>query len=103
MSSKEFAQQTAMRVIQRVVGEQCLIQPTDQLLGEGGLVDSMKLVEICLALEDESSSLGFDFDWTSDTAMSASRSVFRTVESLAEEYSRQWQAGASSSGRLSGT
>lgn len=103
MSSKELAQQTAMRVIQRVVGEQCPIQPNDQLLGEGGLVDSMKLVEICLALEDESSSLGFDFDWTSDTAMSASRSVFRTVESLAQEYSRQWQAGASSSGRSSGT
>ena len=35
--------------------------------------------------------------------LAASRSVFRTVESLAQEYSRQWQAGASSSGRLSGT
>jgi acyl carrier protein len=98
MNSKQFAEQTAMRVIQSVVGEQRRIQPNDQLLGEGGLVDSMKLVEICLALEDESTSLGFDFDWTSDTSMSASRSVFRTVETLAQEYSRQWQAGASGSG-----
>ena len=87
-----------MRVIQSVVGEQHRVQPDDQLLGEGGLVDSMKLVEICLALEDESTSLGFDFDWTSDTAMSASRSVFRTVETLAQEYSRQWQAWGSSLG-----
>ena len=29
---------------------------------------------------------GFEFDWTSKTAMSKSRSMFRTIESLAEEF-----------------
>ena len=36
----------------------------------------MKLVELCLALEDKAVDLGFEFDWTSEAAMSRSRSLF---------------------------
>jgi len=36
--------------------------------------------------------LGFEFDWTSDTAMSRNRSMFRTVSALAVEFESQQQA-----------
>jgi len=35
--------------------------------------------------------LEFEFDWTSEAAMSKSRSLFRTVSSLAEEFYAQSQ------------
>ena len=63
-----------------------------QLIGGNGVLDSMKLVELCLILEDMATELGFEFDWTSDTAMSRSRSMFRTAESLATEFLEQLEA-----------
>ena len=63
-----------------------------QLIGGESLFDSMKLVELCLALEDIADENGFEFDWTSDAAMSRSRSMFRTVASLTEEFSTQSEA-----------
>ena len=62
------------------------------LIGDGSLLDSMKLVELCLALEDKASELGFEFDWTSDAAMSKSRSMFRTAGSLATEFLKQMES-----------
>ena len=59
------------------------------LIGGESLLDSMKLVELCLALEDKATDLGFEFDWTSDAAMSKSRSMFRTAGSLAAEFINQ--------------
>ena len=61
------------------------------LIGGQSLLDSMKLVELCLALEDKAAELGFDFDWTSDAAMSKSRSMFRTAGSLAAEFINQME------------
>ena len=61
------------------------------LIGGESLLDSMKLVELCLALEDKATELGFDFDWTSDAAMSKSRSMFRTAGSLATEFINQME------------
>ena len=52
------------------------------LIGGESLLDSKKLVELCLALEDKATDLGFEFDWTSDAAMFKSRSMFRTTGSL---------------------
>ena len=60
-----------------------------QLIGGDPLLDSMKLVEVCLELEDLADECGFEFDWTSDATMSKSRGMFRTVAALAEEFSRQ--------------
>lgn len=60
-----------------------------QLIGGDSLLDSMKLVEVCLALEDLADEHGFEFDWTSDAAMSKSRGMFRTVSALCEEFARQ--------------
>lgn len=61
------------------------------LIGDGSLLDSMKLVELCLTLEDISADLGFEFDWTSDAAMSRSRSMFRTAGALATEFIAQME------------
>lgn len=61
------------------------------LIGSQSLLDSMKLVELCLALEDKAAELGFEFDWTSDAAMSKSRSMFRTAGSLATEFIYQME------------
>ena len=59
------------------------------LIGDDSLLDSMKLVELCLSLEDKATTYGFEFDWTSDVAMSKSRSMFRTAGSLANEFYKQ--------------
>lgn len=59
------------------------------LIGGDSALDSMKLVELCLVLEDKASDIGFEFDWTSDTAMSRSRSMFRSIKSLAVEFVSQ--------------
>ncbi|MCW5732166.1 MAG: acyl carrier protein [Alphaproteobacteria bacterium] len=60
------------------------IAPATPLIGPRAVVKSRALVEILLALEEFAEEhLGVTFDWTSDSAMSQSRSIFRTVESLA--------------------
>jgi len=61
------------------------------LIGRSGVLDSMRLVEVCLVLEDKADELGFQFDWTSDATLSQSRSMFRTVASLADEFLRQYR------------
>ena len=63
-----------------------------QLIGGESLLDSMGLVSVCLTLEDLADEQGFEFDWTSDAAMSKSRSMFRTVKALAEEFANQSEA-----------
>ena len=59
------------------------------LIGDAGVLDSLGLVELCLQLEDFAAELGFEFDWTSDSSMSQSKSMFRSVASLEEEFERQ--------------
>ena len=60
-----------------------------QLIGGESLLDSMGLVGVCLELEDLADEHGFEFDWTSEAAMSKSRSMFRSVAALAEEFAKQ--------------
>jgi len=55
------------------------------LIGAGTDLNSRGLVELLVALEEFSEEkLHVHFDWTSDSAMSASRSVYRTIASLAD-------------------
>ena len=61
------------------------------LIGSEAMLDSMKLVELCLVLEDKATDMGFEFDWTSDAAMSRSRSMFRTAGSLVTEFIYQME------------
>ncbi len=62
------------------------------LLGDSSVLDSMKLLEVCLSLEDMAAELGFEFDWTSEEAMSRSRSMFRTAGALATEFLTQMKS-----------
>ena len=66
-----------------------LINESTNLIGSDGVIDSLGLVEFCLRLEDAASAEGFEFDWTSERAMSRNTSIFRTVGSLSEELGRQ--------------
>ena len=65
------------------------IVATTPLIGDGSVLDSMKLVELCLLLEDMAAEMGFAFDWTSAAAMSKTRSIFRTAGALAGEFQAQ--------------
>ena len=42
--------------------------------------------------EAQAMEMGFEFDWTSDAAMSRSRSMFRTAGSLVAEFISQMEA-----------
>lgn len=79
-------------VITELLDGKLVVTEDMQLVGGDALIDSMKLVEICLSLEDEAEEHGFEFDWTSDAALSRSRSMFRTVATLAQEFSVQSEA-----------
>ena len=63
-----------------------------QLIGGDSLLDSMNLVQVCINLEHAADDIGFEFDWASEAAMSKSRSMFRSVAALAEEFAMQSQA-----------
>lgn len=59
------------------------------LIGGSNPIDSVELVELCIRLEDLADDLGFQFDWTSENAMSRSRGVFQSVSTLRDEFARQ--------------
>ena len=80
---------TVINIITDALDGESKINENVHLIGVEAILDSMKLVEVCLALEDIGEDEGFDFDWTSEAAMSKSQSIFRTVKSLAEEFSAQ--------------
>ena len=83
--SKEIVKQ----IISEALDQKVQIEESMQLIGGEALLDSMKLVEVCLSLEDVAEEMGFEFDWTSNSAMSKSRSMFRSVLSLSEEFYEQ--------------
>ena len=73
-------------MVKKVLNKKNEIRDDTSLIGTDSLLDSMKLVEVCVALEDFAEENGFDFDWTSENAMSKSRSMFRTIITLADEF-----------------
>jgi len=89
MFSTETVKSEVFTQISQLLENKSLTVTDDMpLIGGDSVLDSMKLVELCLALEDKAAEIGFEFDWTSDTAMSRSRSMFRTAGSLATEFVR---------------
>ena len=85
----EQAKKIVMSVINEALEPIIEISEDMQLIGGESLLDSMKLIEVCLGLEDSADEHGFEFDWTSEVAMSKSRSMFRSVTALAEEFANQ--------------
>ncbi len=93
MSSTREIQVSIYSVIYQLLEDKSLVVTDDMpLIGGQSVLDSMKLVELCLALEDKAADMGFEFDWTSDAAMSRSRSMFRTAGSLVAEFISQMEA-----------
>ena len=88
----EQAKEVVISTINDLLEDKTEISEEMELIGSDPLLDSMKLVEVCLALEDLADDHGFEFDWTSDAAMSKSRSMFRNVAALAEEFANQSEA-----------
>ncbi len=66
-----------------------IINKNTPLIGSDGAIDSVDLVDMCLSLEDFAAELDFEFDWTSEKAMSATNSIFRDAGSLSKEFIRQ--------------
>ena len=64
-------------------------EETSFLGGESSL-DSMALVQLCIALEEKSNELNFNFDWTSEKAMSSMNSIFKSPNTLCEEFNKQY-------------
>ena len=83
------AGEIVISAINDALDEKVEIKVDMKLIGGESLLDSMRLVEVCLTLEDVADEHGFEFDWTSDAAMSKSRSMFRSVSALAEEFAKQ--------------
>ena len=83
------AKEIVISVISKILDDKSKIKEDMQLIGGKSLLDSMKLVEVCIALEDVANEQGFEFDWTSEAAMSKSRSMFRSVAALAQEFANQ--------------
>ena len=93
MSSADSVKNEVFHQIPQLLEDKSLTVTDDMaLIGGDSVLDSMKLVELCLALEDKAADIGFEFDWTSDAAMSRSRSMFRTAGSLATEFISQMEA-----------
>lgn len=83
------AKEIVMTAISTALKGKAEINEDMHLIGGESLLDSMNLVEVCLALEDLADEHGFEFDWTSEAALSKSRSMFRSVSTLAEEFANQ--------------
>lgn len=93
MNSTESVKSEVFNKISQLLGDKSLSVTDDMpLIGGESVLDSMKLVELCLSLEDKAADIGFEFDWTSDTAMSRSRSMFRTAGSLVAEFVSQMES-----------
>ena len=81
--------QWLIKLIKNVIEKDIDIQPNDPLIGGDSLIDSMVLVQMCIALEEKSHEEGFSFDWTSEKAMSTINSVFRSPQTLVDEFNHQ--------------
>jgi acyl carrier protein len=76
-------------LIHQLSEEPLYLSADSSLVGGEAVIDSMGLVQLCLALEEKASENGFDFDWTSEKAMSAMHSIFKTPKAIADEFNRQ--------------
>ena len=66
------------------------ITDNTSIIGNDSPIDSMGLIQLCLTLEEKAEELNFEFDWTTETAMSKSKSMYRSVKTLSEEFLLQY-------------
>ena len=85
----EKAKEIVISVVKDTLEVKNEVTENMKLIEAESSLDSMKLFQVCLALEDIADEQGFEFDWTSEVAMSKSRSMFRNIKALAEEFASQ--------------
>lgn len=78
-----------INLIDEIVDDKFELDESTPLIGGNSSIDSMNLVQICIALEDKSEEDGFTFDWQSEKAMSVMNSIFKNPKTLANEYNQQ--------------
>jgi len=83
------ANKIVIKTVAKILNNKVKVTKEMQLIGGNSQLDSMKLVEVCVALEDIADKYEFEFDWTSATTMSRSKSMFRNVNALAKEFAKQ--------------
>ena len=89
MSDNVDIQNKIFKAIAALLENNAPVTEGTPLIGDDRALNSMKLLELCLSLEDLATELGFEFDWTSETALSKSRSMFRTAGALVTEFLSQ--------------
>ena len=87
--NKNDSKKIITKVITKIVNKNFKITDDMKLIGSDSPLDSMKLVEMCVALEDIAEDHDFEFIWTSEATMSKSNSIFKSIDSLAEEFANQ--------------
>ena len=80
----DFIHAAIVRILSEEAGETPQIDEKTPLLGKGGVLSSLMLVELMLALEDYCTENNRHFTWTHDSMMSAKNSPYQTIGSLAE-------------------
>ena len=60
----EKAKEIVISVVKDALEVKIEVTENMKLIGGESSLDSMKLVQVCLALEDIADSQGFEFDWT---------------------------------------
>ena len=83
------ANKIVIKAVTKILNNKVKVSKEMELIGGNSQLDSMKLVEVCVALEDIAEQNGFEFEWTSAATMSKSSSIFRNINSLAEEFYNQ--------------
>ena len=86
MVTKSSVEKFIIKELSRICKEpQDSFSATTQLVGENRSIKSMQLVELLLKMEDYvEENFNSEFNWADNSAMSETRSVLRTVRSLAQ-------------------
>ena len=80
----DFIHAAILRILSEEGGAVPQIDEKTPLMGKGGVLSSLMLVELMLALEDYCADNNRRFTWTHDSMMSAKNSPYHTTGSLAE-------------------
>ena len=91
MPNREL-KQNVYNIIASIVEDKGIkVSDDSPLTGNDSILDSVKLVELFLLLEDMATDLGFSFDWASSTSMDKSHGIFSTASAIATEFISQFQ------------
>ncbi len=90
MQTRELAKEIVLEALLSVLnGKEVEVEELSALSGPDSIIDSLSLVELCVELEDKANSMGFEFDWISESVMQKTSSMFTSVSSLIDEFFTQ--------------